>query len=138
LLYAVKQVELVVRSHLDDLLRECGVTALQYTALTVLQRREGLSSAELARNSFVTPQAMADLVAGLERRGLISRQRDPHNRRRLLTGLTPAGHELLAHMQGPVAALEQRMVRALLPQEREQLRDLLNRCRSALAREPAR
>ena len=35
LLYLIKQVELAVRSHLDDLLRPAGLTALQYTALTV-------------------------------------------------------------------------------------------------------
>ncbi len=79
-----------MRAHLDDLLRDSGVTALQYTALTVLARRDGLTSAELARNSFVTPQAMADLVTALERGGLIVRRRNPDNRRQLLISLTPA------------------------------------------------
>src|SRR6185437_12133584 len=54
LLYVVKQVELAVRSRLDDLLRPAGLTVLQYTALTVLERHPDLSSAQLARNSFVT------------------------------------------------------------------------------------
>ena len=40
LLYVVKQLELVTRAHLDAIVRESGVTALQYTALTVLERRE--------------------------------------------------------------------------------------------------
>ncbi len=61
LLYAIKQVELAVRSHLDDLLKGSGVTAVQYTALTVLRRRDGLTSAQLARNSFVKTQSMADI-----------------------------------------------------------------------------
>src|SRR5919206_2906064 len=82
LLYAVKQVELVVRAHLDELLRPSAITALQYTALTVLDRRGGLTTAELARNSFVTPQTMGDLVTALERRGLVERRPDPANRRR--------------------------------------------------------
>src|SRR3954447_19312066 len=95
LLYAVKQVELAVRAHLDELLRPSGTTVLQYTALTVLDRRDGLTTAELARNSFVTPQAMGELVTSLERRALIDRRPDPGNRRRLLISLTPAGAELL-------------------------------------------
>ena len=37
LLYLVKQVELAVRARLDELLRPDGLTALQYTALTVLE-----------------------------------------------------------------------------------------------------
>jgi DNA-binding MarR family transcriptional regulator len=136
LLYAIKQVELAVRAHLDDLLKPSGVTALQYTALTVLQRREGLSSAELARNSFVTPQAMADLVMSLERRGLITRERDPGNRRRLLLSLTAAAHTLLADHETAIRALEDQMLADLNRTEREAFADYLNRSRAALAVEP--
>jgi DNA-binding MarR family transcriptional regulator len=132
LLYAVKQVELVVRAHLDDLLRDSGVTALQYTALTVLARRDGLTSAELARNSFVTPQAMADLVTALERGGFILRRRNPDNRRQLLISLTPEAHALLDRYDGPVAGLEARMVTGFDTAERERFRDYLNRARSSL------
>lgn len=133
-LYAVKQVELIVRAHLDDLLRDSGVTALQYTALTVLARRDGLTSAELARNSFVTPQAMADLVNSLERGGFIVRRRNPDNRRQLLISLTADGDALLARFDAPVAGIETRMLDGFDEAERERFRDYLNRARSALER----
>ena len=87
----MKQVELAVRAHLDELLKPADVTALQYTALTVLERRGSLSAAQLARNSFVTAQSMADMVRVLTRKGLISRTTDPSDRKRLLIELTPAG-----------------------------------------------
>ena len=138
LLYAVKQVELAVRAHLDELLRPSGTTVLQYTALTVLARRDGLTSAELARNAFVTPQSMGDLVSALERRDLVVRHRDPRHARRLLISLTPAGHELLARTESQVRALEERMLGGLTAAERAELRDYLNRCRSALSDDPAR
>src|SRR5579875_792096 len=80
--YLIKQVELAVRSRLDDIFRPAGLTALQYTALTVLERRSDLSTAQLARNSFVTAQSMADMIVALESRGLIERRRDPADRRR--------------------------------------------------------
>ena len=134
LLYAVKQVELIVRAHLDDLLRDSGVTALQYTALTVLARRDGLTSAELARSSFVTPQAMADLVSSLERGGFIVRRRNPDNRRQLLISLTADGHALLTRFDDPVTGLETRMLDGFDDADREQFRDYLNRARSALER----
>src|SRR3954471_13494096 len=131
LLYAVKQVELAVRAHLDELLRPSAITALQYTALTVLDRRGGLTTAELARSSFVTPQTMGDLVTALERRGLIERSPDPGNRRRLPVGLTAGGHDLLAGFEGAVRALEERMVGDLSAGERAALADHLNRARAA-------
>jgi DNA-binding MarR family transcriptional regulator len=133
LLYMVKQVELVVRSHLDELVRPSGITALQYTALTVLERHDGLSAAQLARDSFVTAQSIADLVRSLEGRGLIRRERNPRNRRELLILLTEAGRGLLDQHAGPVRELEERMVRDLTPYQTEQLRTALSKAWHALS-----
>lgn len=55
LLSMAKQLQLVVRARLDEILKDASITALQYTALTVLDHHDGLSSAQLARDSFVTP-----------------------------------------------------------------------------------
>src|SRR5689334_14560427 len=43
LLYLVKRTELAVRARLDEVLKPSGLTALQYTALTVLERHDGLT-----------------------------------------------------------------------------------------------
>ncbi len=133
LLYLVKQVELAVRSHLDNLLRPAGLTALQYTALTVLERHPDMSAAQLARNSFVTAQSMADMITALEGRGLIKRHRDQADRRRLVVALTSAGRELLDDYRDQVAALEERMLAALDSDEISQLRRSLHACRANLA-----
>ncbi|MGW5650737.1 MarR family transcriptional regulator [Streptomyces humi] len=133
LLYMVKQVELVVRSHLDELVKPAGITALQYTALTVLERHDGLSAAQLARDSFVTAQSMADLVRSLEGRGLVRRERNPRNRRELLILLTDAGRELLAGVAGQVRELEERMVRDLTAHQEEQFRQALGKAWHALS-----
>lgn len=133
LMYEVKQVELAVRSLMDEVLRPAGVTTLQYTALTVLARREGVTSAELARNSFVTAQTMTDMVAALERRELIVRAQDPAHGRRLLISLSDKGRAFLEEHAATVAAIEDRMVSGLSTGERTALHDMLNRCRAALA-----
>ncbi|MCX5052288.1 MULTISPECIES: MarR family winged helix-turn-helix transcriptional regulator [unclassified Streptomyces] len=133
LLYMVKQVELVVRSHLDELVKPSGITALQYTALTVLERHDGLSAAQLARDSFVTAQSIADLVRSLENRGLVRRERNPRNRRELLILLTDAGRELLAQQAAPVRELEERMVRDLTAHQSEQFRQALSKAWHALS-----
>ena len=133
LLYLVKQVELAVRSHLDNLLRPAGLTALQYTALTVLERHPDMSAAQLARNSFVTAQSMADMITALEGRGLIERHRDQADRRRLVVDLTSAGRELLDDYRDQVAALEKRMLAGLGSDETSQLRRSLHACHANLA-----
>jgi DNA-binding MarR family transcriptional regulator len=133
LLYMVKQVELVVRSHLDELVKPYGITALQYTALTVLERHDGLSAAQLARDSFVTAQSIADLVRTLESRELIRRERNPRNRRELLILLTVEGREVLARCAEPVRELEERMVSDLTAHQTEQFRQALSRAWHALS-----
>jgi len=133
LLYLVKQVELAVRSHLDNLLRPAGLTALQYTALTVLERHPDMSAAQLARNSFVTAQSMADMITALEGRGLIERHRDQADRRRLVVALTAAGRELLDNYRDQVAALEKRMLAGLGNGDISRLRNSLSVCHGNLS-----
>src|SRR3954453_11451467 len=82
--YLVKQTESAIRAHLDVMLRTHQLTTVQYTALTVLQHREDLSSAQLARRSFVKPQTMHETVIGLERQGLIERHPSADRRHVLL------------------------------------------------------
>jgi DNA-binding MarR family transcriptional regulator len=137
LLYLIKQVELAVRAELDDLTRPAGLTALQYTALTVLERHPDLTVAHLARHSFVTGQSMSDMAAALLDAGLIERHRDPADRRRLVIALTPAGTRLLDELRPQVAALERRMLSPLSRAQAAELRRSLTSCREALrAAEP--
>jgi DNA-binding MarR family transcriptional regulator len=137
LLYLVKQLELAVRARLDGVLRPVALTPLQYTALTVLERRSGLTTAELARNSFVTDQAMADMVVALEHRGFITREGDPRDRRRRVIRLTGPGEEILDRVRDDVVALEQRMVSRLSPRDAARFQEYVVACHAALADRPS-
>lgn len=125
LLYLIKRTELAVRARLEELLKPAGITALQYTALTVLERRDGVSAAQLARDSFVTAQSMADMVRALERRDLIRREPNPGNRRERLILLTGPGRQLLAEYAEAARGLEERMVTDMSTEEIKAFRDAL-------------
>jgi DNA-binding MarR family transcriptional regulator len=118
---------------LDNLLRPAGLTGQQYTALTVLERHADMSAAQLARNSFVTAQSMADMIIALEGRGLIERHRDQADRRRLVVALTTAGRELLDDYRDEVATLEKRMLAGLGTDDTSQLRHSLHACHANLS-----
>jgi DNA-binding MarR family transcriptional regulator len=133
LLYLVKQVELAARARLDDIFRPIGLTALQYTALTVLERHDNMSSAQLARHSFVTAQSMADMIAALEAHGLIVRHRDESDRRRLVVALTADGRALLDRYRDEVQALEDSMLAGLSGEQVATLRAALSTCHANLA-----
>lgn len=133
LFYLVKQVELVVRASLDELVEPHGITTLQYTALTVLERHPGITSAELARNSFVRAQTTAQMVDTLEGLDLLRRERDEASRRQYRLTLTEQGHQIVRDLRKPVAALEQRMTDGLDPMAVAVIRDGLRAFRLALA-----
>lgn len=133
LLYLIKQVELAVRQALDDVVATADLTAPQYTALTVLERHPGITSAELARNSFVRAQSMAEMVTVLLGRGLIGRERDERNRKQYLLSLSAAGQRTLDELHESVADIEARMLEGFDVGQTEILRTYLVRCRHSLS-----
>jgi DNA-binding MarR family transcriptional regulator len=137
LLYMLKQVELAVRSRIDEIVRPVGLTAAQYTALTVLERHADMSSAQLARSSFVTAQSMADMITALEDRALIKRHRDQSDRRRLVVALTDEGRALLDRCRDEVDSLEATMLTGLSVAQTKALRGILATCYANLSKTPA-
>ncbi|WP_062304894.1 MarR family winged helix-turn-helix transcriptional regulator [Demequina subtropica] len=132
LLYLVKQLELAVRARLDAVLREHRITVPQYTALTVLERHPEMTSAQLARHSFVSAQAMDGVVRALLDAGLIERHADPFHARRLVISLTPAAHVLLAGCAPDIDRIEAEAFGALTVRERADLAGWLGDARAVL------
>lgn len=117
---------------MDVMAREYGLTALQYTALTVLQRHPGMSGAQLARRSFVSAQAGSEMIANLERKGLINRQPDRRNRRILRISLTGEGERVVHACEVWMNKLESQMLADLHPQATRELHSALDACVRAL------
>jgi DNA-binding MarR family transcriptional regulator len=132
LLYLVGRVDRVVRRAIDEVVGSHGLSVNQYTTLSVLARRGGLSNAQLARRALVSPQSMNEVLLALEQRGLVRRRAHPEHGRILQAGLTAKGRKLLAACDDNVHAVEERMVSGLEPQEQGALRHALLRCVQAL------
>ncbi|MBC6462149.1 MarR family winged helix-turn-helix transcriptional regulator [Actinomadura sp. HBU206391] len=71
-----------------------GLHLGQELYLAQLWRADGLSSAELAARTGVSPPAVTKVVTGLERSGLVRRERDPADARLVRIWLTDAGRAL--------------------------------------------
>ncbi|HWK19836.1 MAG TPA: MarR family transcriptional regulator [Microbacteriaceae bacterium] len=128
-LYLLKRAELAAKKRLEEVLEPFDITAVQYAALTSLERHPGLTAAALARHSFVTAQTTAQLVRGLESLGLIVREPDPNSKRQVLLALSPAGRALLDEIRGPVEAIERRMTASIDSAQLEQLLAVLESIR---------
>ncbi|BBY65863.1 MarR family winged helix-turn-helix transcriptional regulator [Mycolicibacterium helvum] len=66
-------------------------------ALSRLDRGGPTSAAELARVEQISPQAMRVTLGALESQGLVQRQPDPQDGRRIVMSLTPSGVKLVRH-----------------------------------------
>ncbi|GAA3668940.1 MarR family winged helix-turn-helix transcriptional regulator [Microbacterium marinilacus] len=130
--YVVKQLELALRPRIEHAAAEGGMTAAQYTALTVLHRRPGITSSELARRSFVRPQTMAGTLDPLLEAGLIRRERDPEHGRRMRIFLTDEGEAAMERTAPPIEALEELLVGDLSASERAQFAEYLRRARNTI------
>jgi DNA-binding MarR family transcriptional regulator len=130
--YLVKRLELAVRAQLDQATSEVGLTTPQYAALSSLLVRPGTTSAELARMSFISAQAMNQMVGALERKGLIRRETSPHHKKQLRIFLTEYGQECLGQCEERADQVERRMFAGLSMQERRTFARLLRACSKAL------
>lgn len=119
MIYIVGRVNQGIRREMRARLSEFHLSVAQYTTLSVLDARPELSNAQLARRALVTPQSMLEILAELQRRGLVQRELDPKNARILRARLTPAGRELLDAATPAITALHEAMF-AGMPVHRQQ------------------
>jgi DNA-binding MarR family transcriptional regulator len=125
LTYVIGRVEQGVRRELGARLEPLALSVPDVTTLSVLRGRSGLSNAQLARRALITPQAMLEVLASLERRGLVRRRADAANARIMRAELTASGRRVLARADGVIAGLEDELLAGVAPGAREQVRGAL-------------
>ena len=118
--YVIARLDRAIRRGIEARLAPHGLSVSQYTALSVLRNRPGLSNAQLARRTFVTPQAMNEVVASLEEAKLIKRHVDPAHRRILRARLSARGNRLFERLDQEIGDLEEQMLAGLSEAERKQ------------------
>lgn len=130
--YVIGRLERVLRRRLTAAVEPTGLTLPAYTALSVLRAQDGLSNAQLARRSLVTPQSMSEVLALLVDLGYVRRRAEPGHGRVMRTELTAAGRRALARCDRAVDAVERDLLSGLDDDESAGLRDALVRCSRAL------
>ena len=126
--YVIGRLDRALRREIGALVAPLGLTVPKYTALSILRDRPGLSNAQLARRSYVTPQSMNEVLAALEQEGLIVRSPAANHGRVVEVALSDRGHEVLAACDRAVTHMENAMLADLDDAAREQLRAALIGC----------
>jgi DNA-binding MarR family transcriptional regulator len=124
--YAVARLHQRVFAGITERVSPCGLTTLQFTTLSVLSRHGApLSTSQLARRAFMTPQSMSEVIHALERKGLIKRNPHPNHRRTLPATLTAKGRRVLTACDEVVSEFEDAMLDGFSEADRATFRDMI-------------
>lgn len=98
-----------------------GMRLKDYLALANLGGCIGISQQEMGSMLCVDANNLVILLNELEAAGLVLRRRDPSDRRRHLVDITPKGRQSLERAVRAIAGIEDEVLGALSPKERDSL-----------------
>lgn len=111
----------------ESSLAPSGLRPRHVVALRLLSEHGPASQQGLAEVLGLDPSNVVGLLNELEERGLVTRRRDPADRRRHIVELSTEGDDELLATQQRLARAEDELLGSLSPQERETLHELLTR-----------
>jgi MarR family transcriptional regulator for hemolysin len=117
----------------NDALAVQGGSIPIWLILNALKGERRRSQLELARAVGIEGPTMTRHLDGLERAGLVERQRDPVDRRAVQVQLTRAGHALHGRLLKAVIAFNQQLRTGLSNDDIQTLRRVLGRLRENVA-----
>lgn len=117
---------LTVHRHANANFSRFKLTADQFVLLTVLTESSGITQKELARRASSDPNTISAMVARLERRGLVGRERHAEDGRALKVSLTKKGWEAHRRATEGVAPFNELVANLIATDELESLLGNLN------------
>ena len=117
----------------DDALAEAGGSLPVWLVLVSLKSGQLASQRELADAVGVQGATLSHHLNAMESAGLVTRHRDPRNRRLHVVELTPDGDVLFARLREVALAFDRRLRTGLSGPDVDQLEALLDRLRENIS-----
>jgi DNA-binding MarR family transcriptional regulator len=117
----------------EQLMKASGLTGAQYNVLRILRGAEptGLACSDIGERMISHDPDMTRLLDRMEKRGMITRQRQTDDRRVVRTRITSEGLGLLKRLDQPVRELHKRQFRHIAAARLKLLAELLEEIRSS-------
>ena len=117
----------------DDALAQAGGSVPVWLVLISLKSQQVRNQRELAEAVGIREATLTHHLNAMDEQGLITRRRDPANRRVHQVELTEAGEDAFQRLRGAAAAFDQRLRAGLSGDEVSQLEALLGRLAANVA-----
>jgi DNA-binding MarR family transcriptional regulator len=130
--YLLAQANGAVRLALERAFADLDVTLPQFSVLTMVHAYPGVSGAELARLTLLTPQTINFIVKNLERDGLIVKTPDDVHGRIIRIDITEKGRQLRQKCRTRADQMEKQLVDGVSDAEQRTIRKWLVRVTQSL------
>ena len=125
----------VVRRAFDDALSAAGGSLPTWLVLLSLKSGRAVNQRELAEAAGIGSATLTHHLNSLESEGLVTRRRDPDNRRVHIVELSKSGDALFQQLRTAAAAFDKRLRTGLDDAEIATLAELLDRLQANAGRE---
>lgn len=106
---------------------ETDLTRAQMATLSQIGRAGRATMGSLAEDLSVAPGTLTGVVDRLIEKGLVERERNPEDRRKVMVGLTGEGEKVFARQQEGAARFSDMLFRLLTPDESRTLLQLMEK-----------
>jgi DNA-binding MarR family transcriptional regulator len=130
--YLVRDTYRSFTRELEARISEAGVSIGQWYFLRALWEEDGLTQRELSRRVRMMEPTTVTAVNAMERRGLVRRDRDSKDKRKIRVLLTPKGRDLQSRLLPCAKSVNEMAAAGLSENEVATLRHLLERVRRNL------
>ncbi|HEX6492807.1 MAG TPA: MarR family winged helix-turn-helix transcriptional regulator [Candidatus Dormibacteraeota bacterium] len=110
----------------DDALAEAGGSLPVWLVLLSLKQRPQANQRDVATAMGLTEATLTHHLGSIEAAGLITRRRDPANRRHHILELTGAGEAAFTRLRAAAVAFDRRLRRGTTDDDIDRLRELLD------------
>ena len=134
--FLLSQLGAFASARFAELVKPAGLTPATAGVLRILMQNPGISQRALADRLGAVPSRVVVLVDTLEAAGLVTRTRDPHDRRHHRLDLTDAGRASLRGLRAAAEEQNSDILAPLDPTERATFAELVARLAAAHGLDP--
>ena len=125
--YLLGRAARLCQNYFDGQAEPLGIHGRHFGVLAVLGEEKPLAQVELGERLGIDRNTVTLLLDDLEGKALVTRRRDPRDRRAHLVALTDAGRDVLAQSREFARRTNEEVLSPLSPEERTQIHALLSR-----------
>lgn len=134
--YLTRRASKLLTSHMEALFATRAMSFVQYAVLINIHQNSAITASEISQSLCHDTGALTRVIEQMEERGLLTRERDTDDRRRVSMRLTPEGNALLDDLVRLLVTFWNKVLRDFTREEADMMTGFMTRLTEKLAAMP--